>query len=85
MMRRMQTILPVMLRKHIIKNFTYCETFVPLGYVSRIDRAGYHAFGDVNEVNYRIMEACLAGQDVDAAIDAFLLSDTARKARPSAH
>ena len=64
-------ILPIMLRKHIRKNFAYCETFDPVGYVSRIDRAGYHAFGDVNEVNYRIMEACLAGQDVDAAIDAF--------------
>lgn len=64
-------ILPIMLRKHIIDNFAYCETFHPLGYVSRIDRAGYDAFGDVNEVNYHIMEACLNGSDVDAAIDAF--------------
>lgn len=66
-------ILPIMLRKHILKNYAYCETFEPLGYVSRIDRAGYHAFGDVNEVNYHIMEACLNGSDVDAAIDAFFV------------
>jgi len=64
-------ILPIMLRKHITDNYAYCETFQPLGYVSRIDRAGYDAFGDVNEVNYRIMEACLDGSDVDTAIDAF--------------
>ena len=64
-------ILPIMLRDHIRKNFAYCEGFEPVGYVSRIDRAGYHSFGDVNEVNYRIMEACLEGRDVDAAIDAF--------------
>ena len=64
-------ILPIMLRRHIIDNYAYCEAFQPLGYVSRIDRAGYDAFGDVNEVNYRIMEACLAGTDADAAIDAF--------------
>lgn len=64
-------ILPIMLRDHILKNFAYCEGFDPVGYVSRIDRAGYHSFGDVNEVNYRIMEACLAIRDVDEAIDAF--------------
>ena len=64
-------ILPIMLKKHILKNYAYCEGFDPLGYVSRIDRAGYHSFGDVNEVNYRIMEACLDGRDVDVAIDAF--------------
>jgi len=64
-------ILPIMLRKHILKNYAYCEAFSPLGYVSRIDRAGFHAFGDVNEVNYRIMEACLDGRDADEAIDAF--------------
>ena len=64
-------ILPIMLKEHIRKNFAYCETFAPLGYVSRIDRAGYHAFGDVNEVNYRIMEACLEERDVDSAISAF--------------
>lgn len=63
--------LPIMLRHHILKNFTYCEKFEPVGYMSRIDRAAYHAFGDVNEVNYRIMEASLAGEDVDAAIDRF--------------
>ena len=64
-------ILPIMLKDHIRKNFAYCETFEPQGYVSRIDRAGYHAFGDVNEVNYRIMEACLEDRDIDSAIDAF--------------
>ena len=64
-------ILPIMLRKHMIKNFSYCEGFDPVGYVSRIDRAGFHAFGDVNEVNYRIMEACLDGRDVNGAIDDF--------------
>ena len=66
-------ILPIMLRDHIVKNYTYCEDFNPVGYVSRIDRAGYHAFGDVNEVNYHIMEACLNGRDVDEAIAAFFL------------
>ena len=64
-------ILPIMLRDHIRKNFAYCEGFEPLGYVSRIDRAGYHAFGDVNEVNYRIMEACLDGRNIDDAINVF--------------
>ncbi len=64
-------ILPIMLRKHILSNYAYCETFTPLGYVSRIDRAGYSAFGDVNEVNYRIMEACQEGRCVEEAIDAF--------------
>ena len=64
-------ILPIMLRDHIRKNFAYCEGFEPVGYVSRIDRAGYHSFGDVNEVNYRIMEACLEGRDVDEAINVF--------------
>lgn len=64
-------ILPIMLRKHILSNYAYCETFSPLGYVSRIDRAGYNAFGDVNEVNYRIMEACQEGSCVEEAIDAF--------------
>lgn len=63
--------LPIMLKKHILKNFTYCEKFSPLGYMSRIDRATYHSFGDVNEVNYHIMEACLDGKDVDQAIDDF--------------
>lgn len=63
--------LPIMLKEHIKKNFTYCEKFAPLGYMSRIDRATYHSFGDVNEVNYRIMEAHLEGKDVDTAIDNF--------------
>lgn len=63
--------LPIMLKKHIAKNYSYCEKFSPLGYMSRIDRATYHSFGDVNEVNYRIMEAHQNGADVDEAIDAF--------------
>lgn len=63
--------LPIMLKHHILKNFSYCENFSPVGYMSRIDRATYHSFGDVNEVNYHIMEACLAGNDVDDAIDSF--------------
>ncbi|MBQ2755858.1 MAG: hypothetical protein IJF27_04220, partial [Oscillospiraceae bacterium] len=63
--------LPIMLKHHIEKNYSYCEKFSPIGYMSRIDRANYHSFGDVNEVNYSIMEAHQNGEDVDAAIDAF--------------
>ena len=63
--------LPIMLKHHILKNYSYCEKFSPIGYMSRIDRATYHAFGDVNEVNYRIMEAHQNGSDVDDAIDTF--------------
>ncbi len=54
--------LPLMLKDHIAKNYAYCEKFAPVGYVSRVDRADRHAFGDVNEVNYRIMEACMNGK-----------------------
>ncbi|MBQ3132800.1 MAG: hypothetical protein IJC17_00810 [Clostridia bacterium] len=64
-------ILPIMLKKHILKNYSYCEKFAPLGYMSRIDRATFHSFGDVNEVNYHIMEAYETGSDVEAAIDRF--------------
>lgn len=63
--------LPIMLKKHIEKNYTYCEKFAPAGYVSRIDRECYDSFGDVNEVNYCIMEAHEKGADPDAAIDEF--------------
>ncbi len=65
--------LPIMLKEHIKKNYTYCEKFSPLGYMSRIDRATFHSFGDVNEVNYRIMEAYQNGSDIDAAIDNFFI------------
>lgn len=63
--------LPIMLKKHIRKNYTYCEKFAPLGYMSRIDRAGYDSFGDVNEVNYHIMEAYEMGTDPEVAMDEF--------------
>ncbi len=63
--------LPLMLRQHIIDKFAHCESFVPAGYCSRIDRGGQHPFGSVNEVNISIMNACMKGLDVDSAIDAF--------------
>ena len=63
--------LPIMLKKHIRKNYTYCEKFSPVGYMSRIDRAGYDSFGDVNEVNYHIMEAYEMGTDPEVAMDEF--------------
>ena len=63
--------LPLMLKDHITGKFAYCEKFSPVGYVSRIDRAGRDPFGEVNEVNLNIMHAALSGDDVDAAIDSF--------------
>ena len=63
--------LPIMLKKHIPHKVAYCESFSPKGYVSRIDRNGFIPFGTPNEVNLEIMDACLAGEDVDTAIDAF--------------
>lgn len=63
--------LPIMLKKHITEKYAYCQNFSPAGYVSRIDRGGYHSFGTVNEVNLRIMEACLEAKDVEKAIDDF--------------
>lgn len=63
--------LPIMLKDHIQEKVRYCETFAPVGYCSRIDRNGYQPFGSVQEVNLRIMEACLNGENVDDAIDAF--------------
>ncbi len=63
--------LPLMLRSHIVNKFAYCEKFSPVGYVARIDRAGLDPFGEVNEVNLRIMHAVLSGEDVNAKIDEF--------------
>ena len=63
--------LPLMLKNHIKDKYEYCETFNPVGYDSRIDRNGYHPFGDVNEVNINIMNACVNGRDVNAEIDKF--------------
>ena len=63
--------LPLMLKKHITDKFEYCEGFKPAGYVARIDRAGRDPFGKVNQVNIDIMNACMMGEDVDAAVDKF--------------
>ena len=66
--------LPLMLKDHITRNYAYCESFSPIGYVSRVDRADRHAFGDVNEVNYIITEACMngkSGKELDAEVLSF--------------
>lgn len=63
--------LPLMLRDHITRKFAYCEGFSPVGYVSRIDRAGRDPFGEVNEVNLNIMHAVMNGDNVDEKIDGF--------------
>ena len=63
--------LPIMLKDHIIEKVRYCQGFAPVGYCSRIDRNGFQPFGSVQEVNLRIMEACLNGENVDVAIDEF--------------
>lgn len=63
--------LPIMLKEHILEKVKYCNTFSPVGYCSRIDRNGCQPFDSVQEVNLRIMEACLNGIDVELAIDAF--------------
>ncbi len=63
--------LPLMLREHIISKFSYCEKFSPIGYVSRVDRAGKDPFGEVNEVNLDIMHAVMNGDNVDERIDVF--------------
>ena len=65
--------LPLMLKDHIAEKIEYCEKFNPIGYCSRIDRAGAHPFGTVNEVNLAIMLAHVKGEDVDKAIDEFFL------------
>ena len=63
--------LPLMLKDHIVNKFAYCEGFNPVGYVSRVDRAGRDPFGEVNEVNLVIMHAVMNGDDVDARIAEF--------------
>lgn len=63
--------LPLMLKQHILDKFAYCEAHNVAGYCSRIDRAGRDPFGEVNEVNINIMNACMNGQDVDAEIKKF--------------
>ncbi len=63
--------LPILLKEHIKEKYEYCEKFSPIGYVNRIDRAGRHPFGTVNEVNLVIMHALTSGEDVDKAIDEF--------------
>lgn len=63
--------LPIMLKDHIQEKVCYCENFSPIGYCSRIDRNGHEPFDSVQEVNLRIMEACLSGDDVNSVIDAF--------------
>jgi len=66
--------LPLMLKDHIVNKFAYCEKFSPVGYVSRIDRAGRDPFGEVNEVNLQIMHAVMSGDNVDERIDGFFES-----------
>ena len=63
--------LPLMLKEHIAEKFTYCEGFSPAGYVARIDRDGQIPFGGVNEVNIVIMNAYLAGKNVEEEISGF--------------
>ncbi|MBQ3597359.1 MAG: hypothetical protein II988_06085 [Clostridia bacterium] len=63
---------PLMLKTHILDKYDYCTSFpTHLGFCSRIDRAGRHPFGDVNEVNLIIMNACTKGENVEKAIDDF--------------
>lgn len=66
--------LPLMLKEHIKNKFAYCEKFAPIGYVSRIDRAGLDPFGEVNEVNINIMNAVMRDEDVDKCINDFFNS-----------
>ncbi len=63
--------LPLMLKKHIEEKFEYCESFNPVGYVSRVDRGQQHPFGSVNEVNIRIMNAWMKNEDVDSSVLSF--------------
>lgn len=63
--------LPLMLKKHIAGKVSYCENFLPMGYVARIDRSGKTPFEDVNEVNIRIFSAHLNHEDPEKAIDRF--------------
>jgi len=63
--------LPLMLKEHLKEKFEFCEQYSPVGYCSRIDRGGHHAFGTVNEINLHIMNALLNNEDVEAAVDQF--------------
>lgn len=63
--------LPIYLYDHITEKYEYCEKFNPIGYCSRIDRAGAHNFGTVNEVNYVIMHALTGGKSVNEEVDKF--------------
>ncbi len=62
---------PLMLKKHITEKVAQSNRYGVRGFVSRIDRDGFIAFGTPNEVNLDIMNAAINGKDVDAAIDAF--------------
>jgi hypothetical protein len=63
--------LPLMLKDHITEKIRYCSRFPLRGYVARIDREGFTAFGTPNEVNLAIMDAAIEGNDIDTAIDVF--------------
>ena len=63
--------LPIMLEDHIAEKIAHCNGFSPIGYVSRIDRAGEHPFGSVNEVNLVIMNAHIKGKDPKSEIMRF--------------
>lgn len=63
--------IPLMLFEHIKEKVAYCNTFSPLGYVARIDRGGHTAFGNINEVNIDILNACLCGDDPLTAARSF--------------
>lgn len=63
--------LPIYLYEHITEKYEYCQKFEPIGYCSRIDRAGVNNFGTVNEVNYVIMLALTNKKDVETEVDKF--------------
>lgn len=63
--------LPLMLLDHIAAKAEYCESYHVRGYCARIDRNGMIPFGDVNEVNLAVMDAAMAGRDMDGAARAF--------------
>lgn len=63
--------LPVMLKKHLKDKVSYCDSFSPLGYVVRIDRGGRNFFGDINEVNMAIFNACNQKRDVEQTVSEF--------------
>ena len=63
--------LPIMLDKHLIQKFSYCNKYKNSGFVLRIDRNYQNPFGSVNEVNLVIANALLNGEDSDTAISEF--------------